>query len=100
MVRFYDGRLGLLLERSDGDGAAPRLLGAGRVGAHFFWAVSPSDVRVGGAAGCGRLRTRPEAFLSPCEGLVLLACEVPPGAFAPLEPLQRFFQSTEHTWAR
>ena len=40
MVRFYDGRLALLLEPSDGDGAAARLLGAGRVGAHFFWAVS------------------------------------------------------------
>ena len=49
MVRFYDGRLGLLLERSDGDGAAPRLLGAGGVGAHFFCGVS------GAAAGRGRL---------------------------------------------
>ena len=49
MVRFYDGRLGLLLERSDGDGAAPRLLGAGRVGAHL-WRVR-SDGRRGGAAG-------------------------------------------------
>ena len=59
MVRFYDGRLGLLLERPDGDGAAARLLRAGRVGAHFFLAVSelaavsalvPADAW-GGAAG-------------------------------------------------
>ena len=72
MVRLYDGRLGLLLERSDGDGAAPRLLGAGRVGAHFFCAVfevgcgprAPSDVRVG-AAGVRAALTRRVGFNGP-----------------------------------
>ena len=73
MVRFYDGRLGLLLERPDGDGAAPRLLRAGRVGAHFFLAVfeagcgprAVSYVREGCAAGAGSLRRARGAFLSP-----------------------------------
>ena len=57
MVRLYDGRPGLLLERPDGDGAAPRLLGAARVGAHLWRARS--DGGQGGAAGAWAAATRP-----------------------------------------
>ena len=65
MVRFYDGRPGLLLERSDGDGAAPRLLGAGRVGAHFFGVRVPTRGCKAAPRVRGRRRRAGPAFLKP-----------------------------------